>query len=127
MKAYGKLNWAIAAGRIPFQTNGREPEMNSHDKLAILNTSGEKAVVELWIFYEDDYPVTYEVEVKSNRVRKIRFNDLIEPEAMRMERNFSCYIKSNVPVVVQYSRMNTGARANAEMTTMASPIDNSKL
>ncbi|GHA31498.1 hypothetical protein GCM10007103_11430 [Salinimicrobium marinum] len=124
MKAYGKIDWAFAAGRIPFRTTGKEPEMNSHDKIAILNTSGEDALVELLIFYEDQSPIgTYEVAVEAKRLRKIRFNDLIDPEAIRLERNYSCFIKTSVPVVIQFSRMNTGQNANAEMGGMAFPAD----
>lgn len=125
MKAYGKIDWAFSAGKIPFETNGKEPQMNSHDKIALLNTSEEEAIVELVIFYEDQAPVgTYKIQVGAKRLRKIRFNDLIDPEAIRMERSYSCIINSNIPVVVQFSRMNTGQNANAEMGGMAYPADN---
>lgn len=123
MKAYGKLDWAFAAGRIPFHTNGREPEMTSHDKISVLNLSDKEAVVEICVFYEDDPPGVYEVKLRPKRLKKIRFNDLIDPVAIRMERNFSGYVRSNVPVVVQYSRQNTGSAKNAEMTSMAYPVD----
>lgn len=125
MKAYGKIDWAFSAGRIPFRSNGKEPEFISHDKIAILNTSEEEAIVELLIFYEDESPVgTYEVKIKAKRLRKIRFNDLIDPAAMILERNYSCFIQTNVPVVIQFSRMDTGANANAGMSSMAFPADN---
>lgn len=124
MKAYGKKDWAIAAGRIPFETNGKEPMMNSHDKIAVLNTSEEEAVVELLIFYETEKPVgTYEIKIRPKRLRKIRFNDIIDPLPIDLERNYSCFIQSSVPVVVQFSRMNTGVKNNAEMGTMAFPAD----
>lgn len=124
MKAVGKLDWAFAAGRIPFPATGKEPKFTSHDKIAILNTTEEKAEVELFIFYEDVTPVgSYKVDVQPQRLRKIRFNDLIDPEAIQLERNYSCYIRTNVKVVVQFSRMNTGTNCNAEMGTMAFPID----
>lgn len=125
MKSYGKLNWAISAGRIPFLTNGDEPEFTSHDKIAVLNTSGEKAYLELSIFYEDAEPVgLYKFEVAPHRLRKVRFNDLIDPTAMQLQRNYGCLIKSNTPVVVQFSRMDTGAKANAQINTLAYPAEN---
>lgn len=124
MVTYGKLDWAIAAGKIPSLTNGERPDQISHEKLSILNTSHEDALIEIIIFYEDEQPVgTYEIKVKGNRLRKIRFNDLIDPAAIKLERNYGCYIKSSIPVVVQFSRMNTGNNANAELTSMAFPID----
>ena len=97
--------------------------MTSHDKIAVLNLSGEEAVLEICIFYENSSPKVYEVKLRPQRLKKIRFNDLIDPEAIQMERNFSCYIRSNVPVVIQYSRLNSGSATNAEMTSMAYPVD----
>ena len=124
MKKIGKLDWAFSAGRIPFESTGEEPMFNSHDKISILNTSEEEAEIEIFIFYENQPPVgTYEVRVKPRRLRKIRFNDLIAPEAIQLERNYGCYIRSNVPVVVQFSRMSTGQAANAIMGTLAFPTD----
>lgn len=124
MKKIGKLDWAFSGGRIPFNSTGEEPMFNSHDKIAVLNTSEEEAEIEIFIFYEDQSPIgTYEVKIKPKRLRKIRINDLIDPEAVQLERNYGCYIRSNVPVVVQFSRMDTGQNANAIMGTMAYPAD----
>lgn len=124
MKKIGKLDWAFSGGRIPFDSTGEEPQFNSHDKISVLNTSEEEAVLEIFMFYDNEEPEgTYEVEVKPLRLRKIRINDLIDPAAVRLERNYSCYIRSNVPVVIQFSRMHTGQNANAIMGTMAFPAD----
>ena len=124
MKAYGKIDWAFSAGRIPFHTNGEEPEFNSHDKIAILNTSDEDVMVEILLFYEDEPPVeTYEIKVESKRLRKVRFNDLIDPVAIKLEKNYSCLIKTSSPVIIQFSRMNTGQNENTEMGGMAFPVD----
>lgn len=120
MREFGKLDWAFSAGRIPFRSTGKEPEFVSHDKISILNTSEKEAKIELIIFYEDEQPSEkYELLVKAKRLRKIRFNDLIDPVAMRLERNYSCYIRANVPVVVQFSRMDTGSKKTALMGTLA--------
>lgn len=124
MKDIGKKDWAFSAGRIPFRSHGKEPEFVSHDKIAILNTTKENALIEIFVFYEDETPVAFkEIGVKPYRMKKIRFNDLIDPTAMKLERNYSGYIRSNVKVVIQFSRMNTGFAKNAEMTTMAYPVD----
>lgn len=124
MKKIGKLDWSFSAGRIPFHSTGEEPAFNSHDKIAVLNTSQEVAEIEIFIFYEDQTPVgSYKVEIKPRRLRKIRFNDLIDPEAIQLERNYGCYIRSNVPVVIQFSRMSTGQDVNSIMGTMAFPAE----
>ena len=124
MKRIGKLDWAFSGGRIPFDSTGEEPEFNSHDKISVLNASEEEAIIEIFMFYETKAPVgTYEVRIKPKRLRKMRINDLIDPEAVRLERNYGCYIRSNFPVVIQFSRMNTGQNANAIMGTLAFPAD----
>ncbi|PKD16225.1 hypothetical protein APR41_10585 [Salegentibacter salinarum] len=124
MKAIGKLDWAFSAGKIPLQSIGEEPKFTSNDKLAILNTSEEKAIIELFIFYENRKPMgPYSVTIKPLRLKKIRFNDLIDPEAIMLEQNYSCYIKTNVKVVIQFSRMNTGNNKVSEMSSMAFPVE----
>ncbi len=124
MKEIGKIDWAFSAGRIPFRSNGKEPDMVSHDKVSILNTTEEEAVVELFVFYEDEKPVgPFEIMIAPKRLKKVGFNFLIDPTAIYLERNYSCYMRSNVKVVVQFSRMNTGIDSNAEMGTMAFPSD----
>lgn len=120
MKAYGKRYWAFSGGRIPLASHGKEPEFTSHDKVAILNTSAESVKLELTIFYEHREPVcSYHCEVGAGRLMKLRFNDLIDPLAMPLEVNYGCFIQAEAPVVVQFSRMNTGSAALAECSTMA--------
>lgn len=124
MKKIGKLDWAFSGGRIPFGSTGEEPMFNSHDKISVLNTSEDEAEIEIFIFYETGTPVgAYEVSVKPERIRKIRINDLIDPEAVSLERNYGCYIRSNVPVVIQFSRMDPGQKAIVVMGTMAFPAE----
>ena len=124
MKKIGKLDWAFSGGRIPFNSTGEEPMFNSHDKISVLNTSEEEAELEIFIFYENEAPVgTFEVEIKPQRLRKIRINDLIDPIPVKLERNYGCYIRSNVPVIIQFSRMDTGQNANSIMGTLAFPAD----
>lgn len=123
MKKIGKTDWAFSAGRIPLDSKGKEPEFISHDKIAVLNTSEEEALLELFVFYEDEQPAgVFEVKIKPRRLRKIRFNDLIDPTIIKLDRNFSCFIKTSIPVVVQFSRMNTATKEKAEMGTMAFPV-----
>lgn len=116
----GKRHWAFSCGCIPLESHGKEPDFCSHDKIAMLNVSEETAMVEITIFYEDKEPVgTYCIKVAPRRMRKIRLNDLIDPQAIPLETHYGCHIKSNVPVVVQFSRMDTGARNTALFATMA--------
>lgn len=123
MKAYGKKDWAISGGCVPVESNGPEPEFISHDKLAILNTGQEDARIELTVFFEDDQPLgTFRVAVEAGRLRKIRFNDLIDPLPIELGRSFACLIQADVPVVVQFSRLHSGSASAAEMGSMAYPV-----
>jgi hypothetical protein len=104
----GKKEWLLPGGYIPLQSTGREPDFTSHDKISILNTSDSEALVEIEIFYEDKAPVgIYKLKVKPRRLRKIRFNDLIDPLPVPLETAYGAYIRSTVRVVVQFSKMIT--------------------
>lgn len=110
-KTKGKKSWAFGAGHIPLHSTGNEPAFTSRDQLAILNTSEKSAAIILTIFYESESPVeNYKIEVAARRVRKIRLNDLIDPLPIPLDKSFGFTIESDVPVIIQHSRMNTGSR-----------------
>jgi hypothetical protein len=118
--AYGKKVWAFAAGNIPLRSTGLEPDFTSHDKISILNTSAIKTEIEISIYYEHADVVTdHQIVVGPGRVRKIRFNDLIDPLPIPLDTPFGFVVTSPVPVIVQFSRMNTGDRRLAEICTTA--------
>jgi hypothetical protein len=113
-QALGKKTWAFAAGHIPLTSTGHEPTFTSHDKIAILNTSAQDADITITIFYEDEDPVEDHVLcVKARRIRKIRFNDLIDPLPLPLDKPFGFIVQSSVAVVVQFSRMDTRSRSAA--------------
>lgn len=116
----GRKLWAISGGFIPFHSNGNEPAFTSRDWISVLNTTSEEATLTLTIFYGDGDPIgDFEYKVSPRRVKKIRFNDLINPLPVPLEKAFGCIITSSCNVVVQFSRMDTGARANTIMGTIA--------
>lgn len=114
MEALGKRVWAIPGGHIPSSSTGPEPEHVSRDELQLLNTGDELAEVELTLYYADREPVgPYALNVHPRRVRRIRLNDLIDPEAMPLDTHYACVVRANVPVVVQFTRVDTSQEANA--------------
>jgi hypothetical protein len=119
-KAIGKKQWAISGGNIPFKTTGVEPEFTSRDWIAVLNTSGKEAKLAITIFYDDCDPVHgFEYIVKPHRVKKIRFNDFIDPFPIQLDKPFGCIINSSGKVVIQFNRMNTEDSNIATTGTMA--------
>jgi hypothetical protein len=107
----GKKVWAFAGGHIPLISTGKEPEFTSYDKISVLNTSAKDAEVKITIFYENDEPVKdHAIKIKARRVRKIRFNDLIDPRPIPLDKPFSFVLVSDVEVIIQFSRMDTSSR-----------------
>jgi hypothetical protein len=120
----GRKTWAIAEGYIPGWSHGPEPALTSHETVCILNASDEDAKVELQIFYANREPSgPYRLKVQARRTRHVRFNDLIDPEPIPLETEFSAVLSSDVPVVVQHTRLDSRQAENALMTTMAFPAD----
>jgi hypothetical protein len=120
MTTIGRTIWAIAGGRIPLQSAGPEPEFTSRDELLLLNAGEGEAHVELTIYYADRDPQgPYRLAVGARRVRCVRFNDLIDPEAMPLGVDYGVVAISDVPVVVQYARVDTSQSALALMGTIA--------
>ena len=124
MTAIGRRVWAIPGGRIPLHSTGSEPEFTSRDELFLLNTGDGEARVELTIFYADRDPRgPYLLVVEARRVRCVRFNDLIDPEALPLGVDYGVVVESDVPVVVQFARIDTGQQALALLGTIAFPVD----
>jgi hypothetical protein len=122
MKATGRTMWVIAGGRIPFRSTGREPDCTSRDELCFLNTGFAEAKVEVTLFYSDRDPVgPYKLTVPPRRVRRVRVNNLINPEAPPLDTDYGAIVESNVPIVLQFDRTDTSRPENAILTTMGFP------
>lgn len=124
MKALGRTMWAIPGGHIPLKSTGHEPEWTSYNKIYMLNMSDKEAHVKIIIFYADREPVgPYELTVAARRVRSVRFNDLINPEAIPLDTDYASIIESDTPIIVQFTKQDTSRVKNATATTMAFPVD----
>ncbi len=122
-KAIGARTWVIADGYIPSWSNGPEPEMLSHETASILNTSDQEAKLTLTIYYSDRDPVgPYHVTVPPRRTLHQRFNNLKDPEPIPVGADYACVIESDVPVVVQHTRLDSRQPENALMSTVAYPV-----
>jgi hypothetical protein len=116
----GRRLWAIAEGYIPEWSHGAEPEFLSHETACVLNASSEEARLTITIFYQDRDPVgPYRVTMPARRARHIRFNDLTDPEPIPRGTDYASLIESNVPVVVQHTRLDSRQAANALFSTVA--------
>jgi hypothetical protein len=88
--------------------------------VCILNVSDDDAHVAITVFYSDREPAgPYELTVPARRTIHVRFNDLQEPEPVPLDTDFASVIESDVPVVVQHTRLDSRQSANALLSTMA--------
>lgn len=113
VKELGKKVWAFAAGRIPFGSNGAEPEFTSHDRISILNTGSDDIEVQLSIFYENETPIhEHQLKLEARRVRKIRLSDLIDPLPIPLDQPYGFVLRASGKVIVQFSRADTRSKSN---------------
>ncbi|WP_457811059.1 sensory rhodopsin transducer [Sinorhizobium meliloti] len=105
---------------MPLESNGPEPEFTSRDEIAVLNCCDSPARLRIHIHYADRPAVgPYEVEVAARRVRRIRFNDLIFPEALPLDEDFGAVIDADIPVVVQFTRLDSGTASRIAVAAAA--------
>ena len=124
MDAIGRTRWAIAEGYIPGWSNGPAPQMESHETCCILNTGDAPARVAITVFFTDREPAgPYTLTVAPRRTQHLRFNELDEPEPISSDTPYASVIESDVPIVVQHTRLDSRQAENALMTTIAYASD----
>jgi hypothetical protein len=116
----GRTHWAIAEGWIPPYSHGPEPAMTSHETACILNANDSDAHIEITVFYSDRDPVgPYRVTVPAGRTKHVRFNDLKDPAPIPRGTDYASTIVSDLPIVVQHTRLDSRQSDNALITTIA--------
>jgi hypothetical protein len=85
-----------------------------------LNAGDQDAHVEITLFFSDREPAgPYRVTVPARRTKHLRFNDLTEPEAVPRDTDYASLIESDVPIVVQHTRLDSRQSENALLSTIA--------
>ncbi|HEX3466675.1 MAG TPA: sensory rhodopsin transducer [Candidatus Elarobacter sp.] len=116
----GATHWAIAEGYIPAWGNGPEPEFTSHETACILNAGDTDAHVEITVYFKDREPAgPYRLTVGARRTLHQRFNDLTDPESIPRGTDYASTIVSDVPIVVQHTRLDSRQADNALLSTVA--------
>ncbi|HEX4086980.1 MAG TPA: sensory rhodopsin transducer, partial [Chthoniobacteraceae bacterium] len=106
----------------PGWSNGPEPEFTSHEAFCILNSGDEDAHIVLTIYYADKEPAgPYQITVKARRTHHFRFNNLTDPEPIPRGTSYASVFESDVPVVIQHTRLDSRQDQNGLMTTIAFP------
>ena len=101
-------------------STGPHPQMTSHETVCLLNTGLRDAHVNITVYYTDRGPVgPYRLIVPAERTKHIRFNDLTDPAPIPADTDFASLIESDVPIVVQHTRLDSRQAENALLSTIA--------
>jgi hypothetical protein len=120
MEAIGKKRWAIAEGYIPGESTGSGRALVSHETICMLNASDHDAHVQVMIYFAARDPAgPYRITVPARRTLHTRFNDLEDPAPIPRDTDFSSVIESDVPIVVQHTRLDSRQAELALMSTIA--------
>lgn len=115
-KPIGKLRWAIPEGYIPAGSTGSSRQLRSHETACLLNAGHTEAHVEITIYFSDREPAgPHRATVPARRTLHLRFDELGIPA----DTDYASVIESDVPIVVQHTRLDSRQAELALMTTLA--------
>jgi hypothetical protein len=117
----GQRRWAIAEGYIPpGGTRADDPRFLSHETACLLNANDRDAQVTITIYFKDREPAgPYRVTVPARRTLHLRFNNLEDPEPIPRDTDYSSVIESDLPIVVQHTRLDSRQAELALLSTIA--------
>jgi hypothetical protein len=120
MDAIGRRRWAIAEGYIPSESAFSDRALISHETACILNAGDREALIEITILFADREPVgPYKVTVGPRRTLHLRFNDLKDPKPVPRDTDYASIFESDVPIIVQHTRLDSRRAELALLSTMA--------
>ena len=121
--AMGKKVWVIPDGFLPVKSNG---DFVSHEAVCVLNTADQEANIKIKVYFQDNDPMTkFEAVCGAERTNHIRLDQITDTEGNKIPVGvpYAMTVESNVPIIVQYSRMDTTQAEMTLMTTMAYPVE----
>jgi hypothetical protein len=108
MPEIGHCRWAIAEGYIPSGSVSQDHALISHEAVCLLNAGDRDAEIDITLFFVDREPVgPYHVALGARRTLHLRFNDLQDPAPVPRDTSYASVIESNVPIVVQHTRLDS--------------------
>jgi hypothetical protein len=94
--------------------------MSSHETACLLNAGQRPAQVAITLFFADREPAgPCELSVPARRTLHLRFNEPEDPEPVPRDTDYAAVIESDVPIVVQHTRLDSRQAENALLTTIA--------
>lgn len=114
----GKKEWYIPDMYWPAADHG---DYVSHEAICVLNPGDEDCVVDITLYFEDREPVKCERTIcAARRTNHIRTDILKLDDGSALPRGigYAGLVVCSVPVIVQYTRVDTTQNPLALMTTM---------
>ena len=119
-KFCGKKEWLVPDCYWPeITTSGHYV---SHEAICVLNTGDKDAEINLTLYFEDEEPMHgFKTFCGARRTHHVRLDKLLDEDGnhVPMGKPYAIYAISSVPVVMQYSRLDTTQANEALMTTIA--------
>ena len=115
----GSRKWFIPDGFWHSRSNGVFP---SHEAICVLNTGKNTADIEVTLFFEDREKMDgFRITVQGERTRHIRMDRMLTEDGhmVPIDIPYAMVVESSVPIIVQYTRMDTSQAEMALMTTIA--------
>ncbi len=121
--AIGEKLWIIPDMYWPLITS--QGSYVSHESICVLNPSDTDCEITINLYFEDREPIRgLKVLCKAERTHHVRMDGLLDHTGRHLPRGvpYAAVVECSVPVVVQYTRVDTTQSENALMTTMAFPV-----
>ena len=119
MTSAGKLRWFVPDGYLPTESSHG---VESHEAACLLNVSDEDAHVVFTFYFEDREPMgPVELTVGGLRTSHVRLDDPALLGGVELPRGvpYAYAVTSDVPIVLQHSRLDTSAGGYTLFTTIA--------
>ncbi len=115
----GKKEWFIADG---FMSSTVSENYVSHEAICVLNLSGECAEIDISVYFENNEPLKgFKATCENQRTNHIRLDKIKNAtgEMIPHDVPYAVMVESNVPIIVQHSRMDVSQPNMTLMTTIA--------
>jgi len=126
MPTNGALTWLIPDAYLAEPADD-DPVMKNHEAICILNVTPDDAHLKLDFYFEDRDPVeNVEITVPAKRCPHLRLDkpEQIGGYEIPFDVPYGVRVRSDVPIVVQYSRMYaSGGNIDSVITTIAYPVE----
>lgn len=118
MEQYGKKVWFFPDGDRPPLGDSL---LKGHESIVVLNPNQQDAMIDITLYYEDENPREgIKVMVGAQRVKCLQTHkpEDMNGEVIPVSHQYALKVKSTIPVIVQYGRLDSRQENLAYYTVM---------